>query len=231
MPERRPAAIFISYRGGDAVWAPDLVYSELAEAFGAESVFKAGIDLRAGDVYPPILEEMATGCAVMLVCIGPRWLAAQNADGTRRLDDADDWVRREIELALRNGNHVIPLLVGNLSEVLVPLPRDLPPEIAPLVHRQAFRLEPGGRLRITMPDLIAQLAGLVPGLTKRSANTVGGRLSSTIQIGTHRGKVTGSRAAEGVSHTVDSTIKINEVTETGEVTGTELLPCDPEHRR
>lgn len=165
MSERGPA-IFISYRGGDEVWAPDLVYTSLVGEFGAEAVFKAGFNLRAGELFPPVLEERAASCQVMLVCIGPRWLAPRSADGTRRLDDVDDWVRKEIEISLRNGNHVIPLLLGNLNDISVPAPEDVPADIAPLVERQAFRLEPGGRLRITLPDLAARLAELVPGLQR-----------------------------------------------------------------
>ena len=38
-----------------------------------------------------------------LVCIGPNRLAAQNADGTRRLDDAQDWVAGRISATLEVG--------------------------------------------------------------------------------------------------------------------------------
>jgi len=166
MPKRKPL-IFISYRGGDAQWAPDLVHNDLAAKFGKSAVFKAGPSLRAGDEFPLILENMAASCPVMLVCIGPQWLTAKNPDGTRRLDDTHDWVRREIELALTNSNRVVPLLLGNRNEISIPAPQDLPADIAPLVRRQAVWLEPGGRLRITLPDLAAQLADLVPDLAER----------------------------------------------------------------
>lgn len=163
----RPPSIFISYRGGDETWAPDLVFTSLAAAFGTDAVFKAGYGLRAGQDYPPILERMAAACSIMLVCIGPRWLAAENAAGVRRLDEPTDWVRREIDIALRAGNHVIPLLLGSQDAVVIPPPEELPPDIAPLARRQAFRLEPGGRLRTTLPDLTARLAELVPSLAMR----------------------------------------------------------------
>lgn len=222
MPERTPA-IFISYRGSDVAWAPDLVYTELVAAFGEEAVFKAGNNLRAGDEYPPILEEMAASCPVMLVCIGPDWLAAHNADGMRRLDDARDWVRREIDLSLRNGNRVVPLLLGNFDDISIPAKQDLPEDIAQLADHQAFRLEPGSRLRITMPDLIAQLAERVPGLTRHSSHRGAGRISAALVVGTAAGKVTTVRAPVGMSHAVNVITKIDDVAETGEVTGVELL--------
>jgi len=222
VPERRPA-VFISYRGGDAPWAPDLVYTALKAEFGEEAVFKAGFNLRAGNDYPPTLEEMAASCAVMLVCMGRHWIAAQNTDGTRRLDDSHDWVRREIELSLRNGNVVIPLLLGNPDEISIPSPQDLPPDIAPLVRRQAFRLEPGGRLRITLPDLIAQLVELVPELGRQSTDTRGGTITARMQIGNLRGKAAAVRTHEGTSHQIDAEMKVDDLAETGDATVVDLL--------
>ncbi|MEY9932550.1 hypothetical protein ABH926_007201 [Catenulispora sp. GP43] len=222
MPEHGPY-VFISYRGGDAAWAPDLVYTALKAEFGEEAVFKAGFNLRAGDEYPPVLEDRAASCPVMLVCIGPRWVAAQNADGTRRLDDSNDWVRREIELALRNGNVVIPLLLGNPDEISIPAPQNLPPDLAPLVNRQAFRLEPGGRLRMTLPDLIAQLVKLVPELGRRSTDTRGGTITAKMQIGNLRGKAAAVRAHEGISHQIDAEMKVDDLAETGDATVVDLL--------
>lgn len=222
MPEHAPD-IFISYRGNDEPWAADFVYHALAAAFGADAVFKAGYSLRAGDVFPSILEEMVTSCRVMLVCIGPRWLAAQNAAGSRRLEEQNDWVRKEIEFALCADNHVIPLLLGNREEVVVPAPEELPQDIAPLVQRQAFRLEPGGRLRMTLPDLVTRLTELVPSLAMpRSAATVTVRQ----KVRTTAGGVTGARVGEGPVSPIDVTQDIDTVTTSGTVIGVEVPQCD-----
>jgi len=43
--------------------------------------------------------------------IGPRWLAAADDAGIRRLDRPEDWVRRETAEALRRKVLVIPLLL------------------------------------------------------------------------------------------------------------------------
>jgi hypothetical protein len=223
MPDLEPV-IFISYRGGVADWGPDFVYRALADEFGAEAVFKAGQTLRLGEEFARVLEARAASCRIMLVCIGPGWLTAQNRNGTRRLDDARDWVRREIELALRSDNYVIPLLLGNLNEVSLPARADLPVDIAPLVERQAVRLEPGGRLRSLVPDLIEQLALLAPDLTRRTPDIVGGPISVQIQVGRAGGPVTGVRARAGVSGRINTAMMIDEVAETGEVTGVDLAP-------
>lgn len=215
--------IFVSYRGEDVPWAPDLVYRGLVAAFRDESVFKAGCDLRPGQEFPPILEERAARCPIMLVCIGPRWLTAQNADGTRRLDDALDWVRREIELSLANGNHVIPLMLGNRQGTPVPREHDLPMSIRRLVRNHAIWLEPGGNLELTMPALITRMTELAPGLAARVSPRAGSTITSRTEVKTLiGGSVTGVRAPEGVPHRIDATVEIGEVTKDGEVVGVDL---------
>jgi hypothetical protein len=52
----------------------------------------------------------------MVVVIGPQWLNATDAEGNRRLDQPDDWVRREIETALRREILILPLLVNNTPQ-------------------------------------------------------------------------------------------------------------------
>lgn len=156
--------IFVNYRGSDEIWATEYVYARMTEAFGADAVFKAGNALKAGDPYPQILDEKAAHCPVMLVCIGPAWVDTKDASGARRLDSPDDWVRKEIKLALRAGNQVVPLLIGNHGEVSVPGAEELPEDLRDLVGRQARRIAPGGGLDATMPALIAELAAAVPAL-------------------------------------------------------------------
>jgi hypothetical protein len=165
--------IFVNYRGTDEIWATEFVYARMTEAFGAETVFKAGNALRPGDSFAQILLEKAASCPVMLACVGPAWLAAQSADG-RRLDSPDDWVRREIETSLRAGNRVIPLLLGDQGTVAMPKPADLPPEVGALFGRQAARLTPGGGLDLTVPRLNEKLIEHVPELGARRIATRSG---------------------------------------------------------
>ena len=223
MPAREPV-IFINYRGGIADWGPDFVHRELTAAFGTEAVFKAGQTLRPGEEFPRTLETRAASCPIMLVCIGPGWLTAQNPDGTRRLDDVHDWVRREIGLALHNGNHVVPLLLGNISEVCLPLKKDLAEDIAPLVERHAERLEPGSRYPSLVRDLVEKLAALAPDLPRRTPDAGGAPASIQVQIGIASGMVTAVRTRAGIPQRIDADLRIDEVTETGEVTGLDLLP-------
>jgi hypothetical protein len=162
--------IFVCYRGSDEKWATELVYARMTEAFGASSVFKAGNSLRVGEVFPPVLERAAASCPVMLACIGPAWLSAVGPGGARALDHPEDWVRREIAISLRAGNHVIPVLLGNFNEVAVPKAAELPQEIRAMVNYQARRLTPGRGLDLEVPELIQGLIDLVPTLSQRYAS-------------------------------------------------------------
>jgi TIR domain len=159
--------IFISYRGSDQNWATEFVYARMTDAFGSEAVFKAGNSLRFGEDYPSALRREASSCPVMLACIGPGWLTAAAADGRRRLDSPDDWVRAEITISLRAGNHLVPLLLGNRNDVAMPEPSLVPEPIRAMVYRQALWLAPGRGLDATIPALIDQLTELVPELAER----------------------------------------------------------------
>jgi len=74
-----------------------------------------------------------------LATIGPDWLTAEK-DGHRRLDDPDDWVRREIATAMDMGRvRVIPVLVG---EAELPAADDLPDELQKLRGLQTIEVRP-----------------------------------------------------------------------------------------
>jgi TIR domain len=167
MTDRKRHLIFISYRGSDQNWATELVYRCMTQAFGADTVFKAGNSLEAGEEFPLTLRSEAASCPVMLACIGPGWLAATAPDGGRRLDSPDDWVREEIAISIQSGNHLVPLLLGNRNEVEVPKPDLVPESIRPMVHRQALWLAPGRGLDATIQILVDRLAELVPELAER----------------------------------------------------------------
>jgi hypothetical protein len=73
--------------------------------------------------------------------MGRGWLHATDSDGHRRIDDPDDFVRREIESALSQGVVVVPATVQGAE---LPRAEELPPSIAPLTRRQGFQLSDTG---------------------------------------------------------------------------------------
>jgi hypothetical protein len=89
--------VFISYRGAaDSLYAADLLYMGLSQAFGSESVFLDSESIKPGADFVRTLIEQVRHARVVLAVIGPRWLTAADASGRRRIDDPDDWIRREL---------------------------------------------------------------------------------------------------------------------------------------
>jgi TIR domain len=132
------ARIFISYRRADAGWPARWLADRLAGQFGAGVVFQDVDSIRPGDDFAAAIEEAVGACAVLLAVIGPQWLVAEG-DAGRRLDDPQDWVRLEIEAAIRRGVRIVPVLVDGAR---MPAAAELPPSLRDLVRRQAVPLSP-----------------------------------------------------------------------------------------
>lgn len=128
--------IFVCYRREDtAPWAGRL-HDALADRFGAVNIFQDVEAVRPGESFVEAMDAAVAKADVMLVVIGPRWTGA-GEDGARRLDGADDYVRREIEVALTYGKRLLPVLVGGTR---MPTVSQVPDSIRPLVTRQAVVL-------------------------------------------------------------------------------------------
>jgi glycerophosphoryl diester phosphodiesterase len=131
--------IFISYRRQDSAYPAGWLYDRLAERFGADQVFKDVDSIELGDDFVETITNAVGSCDILLALIGQEWLDIAGSDGTRRLDDPDDFVRLEIEAALERKVLLIPILVEG---ALMPRGDQLPPSIAPMVRRQALELSP-----------------------------------------------------------------------------------------
>ncbi len=129
--------IFICYRREDAAGHAGRLYDQLASHFGADSVFIDVAGIEAGADFVSVIDETLARSDAVLVVIGPHWLAVQSDDGSRRIDQPDDYLRREIASALERGCHVIPVLVRQST---MPQPADLPDSIEELGHRNAIEV-------------------------------------------------------------------------------------------
>lgn len=131
------SGIFISYRRDDAQgWAGRLADSLRAE-LGKVNVFRDIDDIPPGADFDLYIRERVKSCQVLIVLMGPRWLAAHNAQGQRRIDAPDDFVRLEIATAQMQHLLVIPMLVGS---AVMPAERDLPDDLKFITRRQAYHL-------------------------------------------------------------------------------------------
>ena len=142
-------SIFINYRRSDSEDVCGRIYDRLAEEFDAGAVFKDIEDIPPGVDFRQVLEREVSSTDVMLVIIGQNWLNRQNKG---RLHEADDFVRFEIETALKREIPVIPLLVQR--RVTLPQRRHLPASIRDLVYRNALQVRPDPDFHRDMDRLI-----------------------------------------------------------------------------
>jgi hypothetical protein len=137
-PDTGPAdGIFISYRRSDSQMAAGRLADALVREFGDARIFRDIDDIQAGADFVDTLDRALAACQTMLVVIGPQWLDHRASDGTRRLDQPDDWVRQEVARALQRGIRVIPVL---LERTPMPAADALPEALQALVRRQAVPL-------------------------------------------------------------------------------------------
>jgi hypothetical protein len=134
--------IFISYRRDDSKAYAGRLHDHLSDHFGSDQIFMDIQAIDAGVDFIEVIEQAVGSCDVLVVLIGPQWSTMSDAEGKRRLADAHDFVRLEINTALERGIPVFPVLVDG-----APMPKtgDLPDSLANLARLVAKWQPVGGR--------------------------------------------------------------------------------------
>lgn len=146
-------SVFISYRKRDTVDVVGRLYDHLISELGENAVFKDVDSIRLGRDFREQLETSLNACRVFVCVIGEKW-AGPNPDGKRSLDNPEDFLRIEVETALRRGIPLIPLLIGNM---LIPAAETLPDSLKDLSYRQGLPLRPDPDFRNDVARLIATI--------------------------------------------------------------------------
>jgi uncharacterized membrane protein YeaQ/YmgE (transglycosylase-associated protein family) len=146
--------IFISYRRQDNPDITGRLYDRLVNHFGPERVFRDVDSVPLGVDYRKYLDEEVGKCRILIAVLGNRWLDAKDTEGMRRIDSRGDFVRIEIESALKRGIPVIPILVSGAA---MPTEDDLPPTLRDLAYRNALPVR-------TDPDFHKDVDRLIAGL-------------------------------------------------------------------
>lgn len=158
--------IFISYRRDDSADVSGRIYDRLVNSFGAKAIFKDVDDIPFGVNFSDYLNSIIEKSKVILVVIGPKWLNIQNDQGQRRLDDPADFVRIEIEAALKRKIIIIPLLVSRAS---MPEVAKLPSTIQELAFYNGTQIRPDPDFHKDMDRLIYELGKqIAPDKMKRN---------------------------------------------------------------
>ena len=152
------ARVFITYRREETAAHAGRLYDAMVARFGEANVFM-DVDMAPGDDFVERITEAVAACHVLIVVMGPKWATVEDEQGTPRLADPWDFVRLEVETALRRPDVTpIPVLVAGAR---MPNPHDLPPELRAITRRNALELS-DQRWRYDVERLISTLDRLLP---------------------------------------------------------------------
>lgn len=155
--------IFLSYRRSDSSHIAGRLADRLRQRYGRDSVF-FDVAVTPGSDWRHAIDRAVDECDVMLVVIGPGWLAADET-GTRRIDDENDMVRAEVVAGLARDIRVVPVLVAGADP---PRAVELPGSLAALPDRQAERLG-----YETFDSDVARLMATLPGRARGRRTVLG----------------------------------------------------------
>jgi len=119
--------IFVNYRHKDTAWATAWL-CHLLERSGV-NIFYDNLSIETGQRFDRRILEELDKCIALIVMIGDEWL-------TDRLENTDDWVRLEIEKAIKREIMLIPILVDNAK---MPPEEKLPETIKDLSYQRAMK--------------------------------------------------------------------------------------------
>jgi hypothetical protein len=131
------SGIFISYRRNDSAPYAGRLHDRLCDYFGTDKVFMDVDDIKPGADFVSLIEQKVASCDALIAVIGKTWLMRDEESGRSRLDHLEDFVRLEIEHALRRNILLIPALVEGAE---MPRAEDLPAPLNEFSQRQAVEL-------------------------------------------------------------------------------------------
>jgi len=130
------ARVFVSYRRADGRMAVDWIAERLQDVGVADDVQAAFHDggLRGGDDFAAALIAELGTCDLVIAVIGPEW-EGRSDHGPSRIQDAEDWVVKELATAHALDTRVVPVLFGGAE---LPATADLHESIDWLPGRHAL---------------------------------------------------------------------------------------------
>jgi hypothetical protein len=144
---KHPPKIFISYRRKDSRSDARHLYEKLKNHFRRrfKNYFRQRAlvvrdinSFEAAQDYRELIKENLSSCAAFITIIGEQWLTLTNPKtGQRRLDEPDDPLKSEIEIALAENIRIVPVLLEGAN---MPDADDLPEEIKKLAFINAIQI-------------------------------------------------------------------------------------------
>ncbi len=161
--------IFISYRRASNAWAVEKLRQELTGAFGEKNIFLDTQTIAGGDDWSVRIDEAVRTASVVIVVFCKEWFGAQDvkqgdqqqpSNAQRRIDDPNDKLRIEVELADRYKRCVMPVIIDDSPE---PRKDELPEGLDFLCDLQFRRIDVKGnaekQMQRMLGDIRSQTAG------------------------------------------------------------------------
>ena len=134
------AKLFINYRRDDSQYQADKLHDLMKRWVDnpQQDIFIDVDNIPAGLDFVAYLDGKVKQCDALIVMIGSDWLTMKDPrTGGRRIDNPDDFVRIEIESALKRDIPVVPVLLDGVS---MPSAADLPDSLKPLARRNGVTI-------------------------------------------------------------------------------------------
>jgi hypothetical protein len=125
-------SVFISYRREDTRGVAGRISDRLKNRFGPDNVFFDVEDMEAARRWRDELAKRVGACDALVAVIGKGWNPV-GANDLHRLNDPDDYVRIEVQAALKRGVPVVPILIDGAK---MPKMEDLPDSLRRLADWQ-----------------------------------------------------------------------------------------------
>jgi hypothetical protein len=153
VPVAATARVFISYRREDSINMAGRIRDRLARDLGEENVFFDLDSIAFGSDFRVAISSTLAEVDAVLVIIGRQWL------GSFASHTGQDFVRTEVELALKGHAPVIPVLI---DDTVMPDEAQLPASIIELAYRNAAPVRHDPDFHPDMDRLVRSLTARAP---------------------------------------------------------------------
>lgn len=160
--------IFLSYRREDSADVTGRIDDRLVQQFGREAVFVDVDSIPFGVDFRKHLDEQVSKCDVFLAVIGPDWMGSKDSEGKSKLEDVRDFVRIEIESALKREIPIIPVFVRGAK---FPAAERLPTSVQTLSYRNGLAVRSGTDFHKDMNRLVEFLKQQLHGFSDSQAKS------------------------------------------------------------
>jgi len=139
--KRRHPLVFVSYRRDDPDSVKAFLYEKLARLLPEYEIFRDQQSISPASDYQAALIDAVLSASLVVVMIDDAWYLrwSRDPESGAVVDDANDWVFREIQTAIHHNVTVLPIVIYPSHE---PRRNEIPPSIEELACRQAVVYHP-----------------------------------------------------------------------------------------